>query len=451
LGPSNKHGAENGKPARLSWSVRRQHARNSGKQPKTINNVVSLNVARCLLRGATFISRFSFSKVSTMDSHADCRTRAQKPLLSIVLPVYNEETILPLLTAKIAKTLWSSDLDYELLFVNDGSTDGSGALLDELASTSRRIRVVHLSRNFGHQAAIHAGMAHARGDALVLMNTDLTDAPEAILKMAAAWRDGYDVVYGIEFGRKSHGLHRLGERALRRLMTGGSTPTGFIPAGNFCLVDRRVAKSILELGEHDRSLDGLRNWVGFKQTTIQVERLPRYDDRPRTSFRGTVRRVKNTLFSYTSLPLKMFQLLAAASTLVFFAFGVFAIFCGLSSGLTSAMLAGSLFAALNSLGICVLGEYLIRVYDQVRNRPLYLIDRTVNMETAESSTPSNAVARTPQIAAMEEDGMEDDLYLGLMDEAMSLLQAGSAAREGALPPAVPREPAVAETQELANG
>jgi dolichol-phosphate mannosyltransferase len=391
-----------------------------------------------------------FPKAVAMSSHADCRADAQKPLLSIVLPVYNEETILPLLTAKVVKTLWPSGLDYELVFVNDGSTDGSGELLDELASTSRRIRVLHFSRNFGHEAAIHAGMAHARGDALVLMNADLTDAPEAIVNMAAPWREGYDVVYAIESGKKSRGLRRFCGRAFHRLMSRRNASASSTAAGNFCLIDRRVAKSILELGEHDRNFDGLRSWVGFKQTSIEIERAPRYDDRPRTSLRGTLRRVKSAMFSYTSLPLAMFQLLAVASTLVFFAFGAFAIAFGLSSGLTSAMLAGSFFAALNSLGICVLGEYLTRIYDQVRNRPLYLIDRTVNMETRESRASSEIAVPAPQIAALEEEDAEDDLYLGLMDEAMSLLQAGSAAREAALPPALPAKSGVAETQEFAG-
>ena len=386
-----------------------------------------------------------------MYANSTSHTASEKKLISIVLPVYNEEQILPLLTAKIAKALWSSDLDYEMIFVNDGSRDDSGGLLDELASTSKRIRVLHLSRNFGHQAAIHAGLAHARGDAVVLMDSDLQDAPDAIPKMVAQWRAGYDVVYAIRTNRKESPGKRFCFRAFHRLMSGAASI--FLPVGadNFSLIDRRVARRILALGERDRYFPGLRSWVGFKQIGIEVERDARYDQRPRVSLGGWFHLAKTAIFSFSALPLAMFQVLGMAATAAFLGLGGFVVFCKLFtgwaiSGWTSAMLTVSFFGALNALGISVLGEYAIRIYDQVRNRPLYLVDRTVNLETRESGKQNSSAAVKPAIALAEEDFSGDAQYLELMDEAMSLLQAGGTMRETT----APAESANYETQEYAG-
>ncbi len=190
--------------------------------------------------------------------------------------------------------------------MNDGSRDQSGPVLDLLANRYSHIRVVHFSRNFGHQAAVHAGLAHSRGDAVILMDSDMQDDPQAIAEFILAWQAGFDVVYAIRTDRKEAWWKRALFNCFHKLLSKVATTRIPADAGNFSLMDRRVVNQILQLGERDRYLPGLRSWVGFKQTGIPVERLARYDAQPRVSLRGLWRLAKTAIFSFSSLPLTMF-------------------------------------------------------------------------------------------------------------------------------------------------
>ena len=234
-----------------------------------------------------------------------------------MLPVYNEARALPVLTARIAAVLAPLPLRYEIIFVNDGSDDESLQVLDQLAATSDAVRVVHLSRNFGHQAAVQAGLAHARGHAIVLMDSDMQDAPEAIPRFLAAWREGYDVVYAVRTRRKENLLKRLLFAAFHRLMSAVASVPIPAEAGIFGLIDRRVARQILALGESDRYFPGLRSWVGFPQKGILVERNARYDRHPRVSMLGLMRLAKTAMFSFSTFPLRIFHVIGAAAAMVF--------------------------------------------------------------------------------------------------------------------------------------
>ena len=232
--------------------------------------------------------------------------------MSVVLPVYNEAEVLPVLAARIAEALNPCPMRYEIIFVNDGSRDESPQVLDQLAAASDQVRVVHLSRNFGHQAAVQAGLAHARGDAVVLMDSDMQDAPEAIPRFLAAWRAGYDVVYAVRTQRKENLLKRSLFAAFHRLMSAVASVPIPADAGIFGLIDRRVARQIVALGESDRYFPGLRSWVGLRQKGIVVERNARYDDRPRVSLRGLFRLAKTAMFSFSSFPLTIFHVIGVA-------------------------------------------------------------------------------------------------------------------------------------------
>jgi polyisoprenyl-phosphate glycosyltransferase len=342
-----------------------------------------------------------------------CRGSTAETLISVVLPVYNEEGILPLLAAQLTRLLQHGSYDYEIIFVNDGSRDQSGRVLDELAASSRRIRVLHLSRNFGHQAAVQAGLAHARGDAVVIMDSDLQDDSEAIGEMINRWRDGYDVVYALRRNRKESRVKKFLFAAFHRVLSQVASVAIPADAGNFGLVDRRVADMILALGERDRYFPGLRSWVGLKQTGIEVDRNARYDQKARVSLRGLFRLAKTAIFSFSVMPLMLFHVIGIAAAAVFVCLGAFSLYCKFFTqlaipGWTSYMLVGSFFGATNALGIAILGEYVIRIYDQVRARPLYLVDRMVNMQ-----------ARTVSESA---DG--DKPYADLLVEAMNLLDSG---------------------------
>jgi dolichol-phosphate mannosyltransferase len=310
------------------------------------------------------------------------RPALDKTLISVVLPVYNEANVLVELFGRVSESLRAAGVRQEVIFVDDGSTDGSSQILDLLADRFPQIRVVHLSRNFGHQAAVQAGLAHARGDAVVLMDSDLQDSPEAIGRFIAHWQEGYDVVYAIRTERQERLWKRFLFAAFHRMLsTISATP---IPAnaGNFSLIDARAVREIVALRERDRYLPGLRSWVGFLQKGIEVRRVARYDKRPRVSLVGLWRLAKTAVFSFSSFPLTLFYLIGYSALLVFLGLGAFALVCKLFTdwtvpGWTSFVLVASFFGAINALGICVLGEYVTRIYDQVRARPLYLVERTV--------------------------------------------------------------------------
>ena len=303
--------------------------------------------------------------------------------VSVVLPVLNEECILRPLTARISAQLDQSAIGWNMVLVNDGSTDSSGQIMDELAQQDSRIQVLHLARNFGHQAAVHAGICYAKGDAVIVMDSDGQDAPEAISQMIEHWLLGDDVVYAVRFGRKESIPKRILFSAFYRVLS--SIASIRIPkdAGNFGLMDRAIVDQIRMLGENDRYFPGLRSWVGYRQRALRVERLARHDERPRVRLKGLISLAKTALFSFSRVPLHAFYLLAAVSASVSFgciAFAVFhKIFTGLAiPGWASTTSAIAFFGAIQSLGIAILGEYIARIYDQVRNRPMYIVARSLN-------------------------------------------------------------------------
>lgn len=348
------------------------------------------------------------------------RRKSRAALVSVVLPVFNEADVLPTLVARVRAALASCECRYEIIFVDDGSTDSSPEVLDSLAEEYRAVRAVHLSRNFGHQAAVQAGLAHARGDAIVLMDSDLQDTPEALPLLIARWRAGYDVVYAVRTNRKEGWFKRLLFAGFHRFLSAVAAVAIPADAGIFGLIDRRAARQILAMGEADRYFPGLRSWVGFRQTGIEIERDARYDDRPRVSLTGLVRLAKTAVFSFSTFPLRFFYLIGAAAGSVFVGVSGYSLFCKLFTtlaipGWTSHVLIGSFFGALNALGICILGEYVVRIYDQVRNRPLYVVDRTTNM--TEDAWPNLGEDLDDDFDDVAE---YDEQYLELMDQVEAM-------------------------------
>lgn len=378
-----------------------------------------------------------------MKSLADLpRKPRDETLISLVLPVYNEQNVLGGLLDSLILGILPCGTRYEILFVNDGSRDDSPHILDCLASENPHVRVIHLSRNFGHQAAVQAGLANARGDAIILMDADMQDAPEAIARFVDAWLAGYDVVYAIRTDRKESWPKRVLFTTFYRVLAAISTTRMPLDAGNFGLIDRRVANEIVGLAERDRYYAGLRAWVGFRQKGIEVERGARYDDKPRVSFWGLLRLAKTAIFSFSAAPLALFQTIGLAATAIFLiaasiGLGQWTIGGFISSGILPT-LGVSFFAALNALGIAMLGEYITRIYDQVRGRPIYLVDRTVNIpsrheqiagETRFLEAASLIAAAERDLLVWEEQGDanpafddEDVQHMELLAQAASLLE-----------------------------
>jgi dolichol-phosphate mannosyltransferase len=320
-----------------------------------------------------------------------------RQLLTAVLPVFNEARILPELVSALENAFATLDppMDYEIIFVNDGSRDGSAEVLDNLAAQRPHVKVVHLSRNFGHQPAVHAGLHYGAGDVFVVMDSDMQDLPSAIPQLLAKWREGYDVVYAVRRKRKENPLKvllfHLFYRVLNRLSAAYIPPD----AGNFGVIDGKVARIIAQFEERDRFYPGLRSWVGFRQTGVEVERGRRYDKEPRVSLWGLFSLAKTAIFSFSTLPLLMFYGLSAISMAVFIGFSAFALYhkfvTGLSiPGWTSTVITACLFGALNSLGIAILGEYIARIYTQVRARPTFIVDRAVNFAPVHDARMTSA-------------------------------------------------------------
>ena len=378
------------------------------------------------------------------DGQQTNQQRGSDALLSIVLPVYNEAGVLEELIAQVREAAAACCRRYELIFVDDGSADGSAELLDFLAAENSNIKVVHFSRNFGHQAAVQAGLAHAAGDAVVLMDSDLQDDPAAIGRFFEKWQQGYDVVYALRTKRKEGLLKRTCFGAFHRILSRVSSTSIPQDAGIFGLLDAEVVRQIESLSEHDRYLPGLRSWVGFRQTGVVVERKARYDDQPRVSLLGLWRLAKTAIFSFSSFPLTVFSFIGYSALLVFVSLSGFALYCKLFTSLaipgwTSHVLSGSFFGALNALGISMLGEYVTRIYDQVRDRPLYLVARKVNfsddavIEEIAAQAGKELKTATP---LLDSSHMElasypyeaDGLYEDLLDEATALVDEVEAMR-----------------------
>jgi len=368
--------------------------------------------------------------MSTQNQQPD-RPAREQALMSVVLPVYNEAQILESLLGAVTRALDECAMPYEIVFVNDGSHDGSRTILDEFALRNEHVRVVHFSRNFGHQAAVQAGLTYARGDAIVLMDSDLQDAPEAIPHFLEKWEAGYDVVYAIRVARKESRLKRALLKLFYRVLARLSSTNIPLDAGNFGLIDRRVAEEILSMAECDRYFSGLRSWVGFRQCGIEVERLARYDLRPRVSLLGLWRLAKTALFSFSTFPLTIFYAIGYSALFVFLGLGAYSLFCKLFTdlaipGWTSHILSACFFGALNALGISILGEYVIRIYDQVRGRPLFVVDRVVGGADALNETRTEPVVqRTKDAVANLTQGetSEEEAITALLCESKTLLDA----------------------------
>ncbi|MCA9067712.1 MAG: glycosyltransferase family 2 protein [Planctomycetaceae bacterium] len=346
-----------------------------------------------------------------MTNHQIKNSRPANALISVVLPVFNESAILDELTDQIVQTMQAVGNRFEVVYVNDGSRDGSAELLDDIASRYPQVRVVHLSRNFGHQAAVQAGLEQAQGDALIVMDSDLQDDPRALKTFIDHWRDGYDVVYAVRTDRKENvvkrGLFSLFYRILERV---SDIP---IPrdAGNFGLIDRQVADLINKIEDRDRYYPGLRSWVGFRQIGIPVERAARHDDNPRVSFWQLVKLAKAAVFSFSSVPIGFFYAVAIVSLLVCTGTSAFAIFHRLFSGLaisgwTSLIITSSFFGALNAAGLAVIGEYVVRIYDQVRARPQYVVNQQGSSSTPADTQNDSILEWVDQAITDQKDSVE---------------------------------------------
>jgi polyisoprenyl-phosphate glycosyltransferase len=309
-----------------------------------------------------------------------------RPVLSVVIPVFDERENLAALRARLLPALEASGEPFDVVFVDDGSRDGSAEILDAFHAADARVKVVHLSRNFGHQAALQAGLDHARGDAVVMMDADLQDPPELLAQFVAAWRGGHEVVYAVRKKRQEPALKRFAYAAFYRTVKVIAEIDVPLDAGDFCLLDRRVVDALVALPEHNRFLRGLRSWVGFRQTGVEYEREARHGGTPKYTLRKLVRLALSGYVGFSAMPLRAAAWAGLTAALVGFTIALWIVYTKLVDipsprGWASLMAVMLVVAGVQLLVLGVLGEYLGRVYDEVRRRPLYIAQRLVGFET----------------------------------------------------------------------
>ncbi len=299
----------------------------------------------------------------------------QTRMLSIVLPIYNEESTLPELHRRLTEVMEAMGHSYELVFVDDGSTDQSHETLKRMQAEDAHIRILKFSRNFGHHIALTAGLDHAQGDAVVLMDADLQDQPEEIPKLFETYVQGFDVVVGIRRNKKFPWYRRVLSQSFRWLLKRGLGVT-FV-GGVFRILSRRVVEEVKRCRESDRMLLGLIQWVGFRQTYVDVEHGARYAGTSKYSFRKQWELARNTLLTFSTTPLRLGTHLGS----LFLFVSLFGLLYRLWSGGWSALSGWPVVTLLVLFVggiqlVCtgILGSYLARVVHDTRSRPLYVME-----------------------------------------------------------------------------
>jgi polyisoprenyl-phosphate glycosyltransferase len=297
-------------------------------------------------------------------------------MISVVVPIYNEEEIIPILHEAISAAMRQVNDKWEVVYVNDGSTDSSLDLLRELQSCDPHVVAVDLSRNWGHMGALHAGMQTARGDAIVLMDGDFQDPPEVIPQLVAQWRGGAQVVTAVRRSRReSRKLLALLFPLFYRVLGAISDYPIPLNAGIFGLLDRQALASINGLRESNRYLPGLRSWIGYRTSIVYYDRQDRAGGQGKLTFLSRIKYAVDAITSFSYKPLRLTFALAALGFLAAAALGISALISH-----NNAMLYGlsgviCLMGSLPLLCVGILGEYVARVYDEVRERPLSIINR----------------------------------------------------------------------------
>lgn len=308
-------------------------------------------------------------------------TRREKPTLGIVIPCYNEEAVVPLLLDELRAFAVKAPAEVKVLFVDDGSTDGTLRLLEEACRADARFACLGLSRNFGHQNAVTAGLARAAGDAVAVIDADLQDSPAVLLDMLAKWKEGFDVVYGIRTQRKEPLLLRLSYLFFYRLLRKVANVNLALDAGDFSLMDRRVVAEINRLPERNRFVRGLRSWVGFRQVGLPYERQSRRAGSSKYTVGRLFKLALDGLISFSWIPLRLAGWLGALSALMGFVYLLYALMMKLVRGhvpwgWTSTVVLILFVGGVQLIVLGIIGEYIGRIFDEVKSRPSFIVQRT---------------------------------------------------------------------------
>jgi glycosyltransferase involved in cell wall biosynthesis len=325
----------------------------------------------------------------------DQRRAGRVGLVSVVAPMFDEEETVQAFYDRVRRAL--DGVRLEIVLVDDASRDRTPELLDRLADSDPRVRVLHLSRNFGHQAAITAGLEHARGDAVVMLDGDLQDPPEVIPEMLERWRDGADVVYGVRESRTGESRFKLVSASwFYRLFARLTKMELRENSGDFRLLDRQALDAVLGLRERNRFLRGMTVWVGFTQTAVPYQRDARHAGETKYTLRGMIRFSLDAISSFSSFPLQIATFLGFTFSLIAFLSLPLVVLARVLSiydaGVPSLLFVVLLLGGIQLITVGIIGEYVGRIYDEVKGRPLYIVREARNL----APEPSAGAPADPQ-------------------------------------------------------
>lgn len=315
-------------------------------------------------------------------------TAVSQNSLSVVVPCYNEEDVIHQTHARLSQVLQPTGLDYEIVYVNDGSRDKTLAILCELQNADSHVRVVSFARNFGHQVAVTAGVDFATGDAVVLIDADLQDPPEVIREMVKMWRDGWQVVYGVRESRTGESAFKLlTAKYFYRFINSISDVAIPLDTGDFRLMDRRVVEVLKSMPERDRFLRGMVSWIGFKQTPLHYARSERVAGGTKYPLRKMVLFALDGIVSFSLVPLRLATLFGFVAAMMMALGIVYALIMRIVvgyavEGWTLLFIAICFLGGMNLFCVGIVGEYVGRIYRELKRRPLYVVGEVYGFQQA---------------------------------------------------------------------
>ncbi len=308
--------------------------------------------------------------------------------ISVVVPMYCEEEVAKECYNRLTTVCKSlENYEYELIFVNDGSVDKTLLILENLATNDKNVKIISFSRNFGHQCAVTAGLKYVTGDAIVIIDSDLQDPPELIPEMLKLWEQGNKVIYGKRKKREGESRFKLLSASMFYKTLNALSDVD-IPkdTGDFRLVDREVVNTINNLPEHNKFLRGLFSWVGYKQYAFEYERKERFAGKTKYPLKKMLKLAGDGIVSFSTKPLKLLGSLGLISILISFIILIYALLSfifgwnNITAGWTSLMVATTFFAGVQLLSLWMISEYIGRIYDETKQRPQYIIEKTINID-----------------------------------------------------------------------
>jgi glycosyltransferase involved in cell wall biosynthesis len=308
------------------------------------------------------------------------KTRDYEPVISLIVPVFNEQDLIEIFLEKTSSVMEEAGLDYEYVFVNDGSTDATLTKLIDLSAINSRIRIINLSRNFGKEAGMTAGIDHVRGNVLVPIDVDLQDPPELIPQFVEKWREGYDVVYGVRTSRDDDSMiKRASAGWFYRLFNRLSSVHIPDNAGDFRLIDERATSVLRQLHERNRFMKGLFSWVGFYSIGVPYSRPARVAGQTKWNYRKLWNFALDGIFGFSTVPLRIWSYVGMAISLISFLYASFIVISILVFGIDlpgyASLLTVVLFmGGMQLLSLGIIGEYLGRLFVEVKQRPVYIIE-----------------------------------------------------------------------------